>query len=353
MLCILAHSGEKIELGQKMFSLENIIPPDHCRNGASTYICTPLHYLERCFGYCVRRYSGNVVFEDYYGDFCQLAANAIEKVRMLRYENYLNERIQKLSERDILTGLYSRKGLDSFVGKADQSRRCFGTMFYFNDTGDPEEESFKKLIVTFAQAVNLSCTGGVTAARTGAGEFLMIGPCDDQEHPEQLLINTLKLNLKMLEKQQDISILKDLRYFSDTAEEGEAPAELLSRMEKRYESLRSAGSEKSTAYLSMIQELHYRICEEPQLAWSAEAEAGKIGISLSYFQHLYRKFISESFNSEVISARIMLAERLLVNTSLNVTEIAERCGYSDPIHFMKLFKRKNGRTALEYRKTAG
>ena len=59
-----------------------------------------------------------------------------------------------------------------------------------------------------------------------------------------------------------------------------------------------------------------------------------------------------SFKSDIISARMALAERLLTNTSLNVNEIAEKCGYSDHAHFMKLFKKKNGVTALAFRKDA-
>ena len=57
-----------------------------------------------------------------------------------------------------------------------------------------------------------------------------------------------------------------------------------------------------------------------------------------------------SFNSDVISARIALAERLLVSTNLNVCEIAEKCGYSEQSYFMKLFKNKTGMTALEYKR---
>jgi len=104
--------------------------------------------------------------------------------------------------------------------------------------------------------------------------------------------------------------------------------------------------------MSAIRELHYSIYEEPQHEWNSSSEADKIGISQSYFQHLYRECLDISFNADVIAARMTLAERLLLNTSLNVCEIAERCGYSDYSHFMKLFRKKNGKTALEYRKNA-
>ena len=44
--------------------------------------------------------------------------------------------------------------------------------------------------------------------------------------------------------------------------------------------------------------------------------------------------------------------KLLDREVLNVSEIAERCGYPDASHFMKLFRKKKGMTASEYRNTA-
>ncbi|MBR1823720.1 MAG: helix-turn-helix transcriptional regulator, partial [Ruminococcus sp.] len=126
--------------------------------------------------------------------------------------------------------------------------------------------------------------------------------------------------------------------------------EISSQLSDKLESYKCSGSEKNAVFLSMIRQLHYSIYEEPQHDWNSGDEAEKIGISQSYFQHLYRQYLNVSFNADVIGARMTLAERLLLNTSLNVSEIAERCGYPDASHFMKLFRRKNGQTALSYRK---
>ena len=64
----------------------------------------------------------------------------------------------------------------------------------------------------------------------------------------------------------------------------------------------------------------------------------------------------ETALGEYLTERLMrepeIAERLLVNTALNVSEIAERCGYPDASHFMKLFRKKKGMTASEYRNAA-
>ena len=349
MQCIMSSLRMNCECTFRSFSLGNILPDVYLSNEPMTYILTPLHCLERCFGYCVRRYDSEIVFEEYYGEFCQIAANAVEKIRMLRYENKLRENIRKLSERDMLTGLYSRLGLENRLRDSDSSKSYFGVLYYLCNTSADDDTSANETIV-FSQAVNFSAAGMI-AARTSANEFIVVGECYGSAHPEQLFINTLNNNLKSIEKQQNISILSQLVHFSSVTGNGSAPAELLSLLEAKLESYKCSGSEKNSVYLSQIRKLQYELYEEPQLDWNSETEAKRIGVSQSYFQHLYKQFHNTSFKSDVISARIALAEKLLLNTALNVSEIAERCGYPDTSHFMKLFRSKTGKTALKFRKT--
>lgn len=355
MVCIMTHCRRGNDVTRKSFPLDLIIPEEELSDEPVTYICTPLHYLDRSFGYCARRYTGsNIIFEKYYGEFCQVTANTIERIRMLDYENYLKEKIQRLSERDILTGLFSRKGLISRTDKLSSEQRYFGVLYYIEGAEQLREEHgneyIQQMIVTFAQAVNLSCARGELSARTGSEEFMIIGSCDDFDFPEQLFINSLKANLKMAELQQGANISAMLSHFSEISPPMSCPTELIYSLEKKLELRKSSAADSGSAFLSKLRELQNSVYEEPQLQWNAETEAARIGVSISYFQHLYRKNLGTSFNADVISARLALAERLLAGTALNVSEIAEKCGYPDASHFMKLFRKKTGRTAMEYRR---
>lgn len=78
--------------------------------------------------------------------------------------------------------------------------------------------------------------------------------------------------------------------------------------------------------------------------------ASDMGMSRSGFQHLYKKMFGASVMTEVITARVERAKRLLSSTNLTVREIAERCGYSSEYNFMRQFKSRVGRTPTEYRK---
>ncbi|MBR5683753.1 MAG: substrate-binding domain-containing protein [Ruminococcus sp.] len=355
MKCIVTHINYKGDAAAKEFRLESIIPEEDMISEPRTFFCTPLHYLDNSFGYCVRRYSSKeIVFEQFYGEFCQIAADSIERIRMLEHEKYLNEKIQRLSERDILTGLFSRKGIINHMEKLKGDKEYFGVLYNIEDIEQTRrslgEEHLKRVYVSFAQAVNLSCVRGELAARISRDEFLITGECDGSEFPGQLFINTLKANIKMIEKHQDIQLLPMISHFSAVTDNISAPELLISRLEQKLEESRDPQRFAGNVYMSIIRQLHDNIYEEPQLSWNAAAEAAKLRLSQSYFQHIYKKYVDVSFNSDVISARIALAERLLVSTNLNVCEVAEKCGYTEQSYFMKLFKNKTGMTALEYKR---
>ena len=238
--------------------------------------------------------------------------------------------------------------------KLDNKKEYFGVLYNLEDIEQTRrsfgEDYLKRVYVSFAQAVNLSCIRGELAARISRDEFLITGECDGSEFPGQLFINTLKANIKMIEKHQDIKLLSIVSHFTAVTANISSPQELISRLEDQLEESRDPQRFAGNVYMSIIRQLHDSIYEEPQLNWNAASEAAKLKLSQSYFQHIYKKFVDVSFNSDVISARIALAERLLVSTNLNVCEVAEKCGYSEQSYFMKLFKNKTGMTALEFKR---
>ncbi|MBQ7943140.1 MAG: helix-turn-helix domain-containing protein [Lachnospiraceae bacterium] len=79
--------------------------------------------------------------------------------------------------------------------------------------------------------------------------------------------------------------------------------------------------------------------------------AASIGISESYFQHLYSELFGISYQQDVIHFRIEYAKNLLLTTELPVEEIAELCGYNNEIHFYRQFKKIAGSTPAKFRKT--
>lgn len=81
-----------------------------------------------------------------------------------------------------------------------------------------------------------------------------------------------------------------------------------------------------------------------------EEYAKKLGVSPSYFQHLYTSFFNISFQKDLIQMRIEHAKYILTTTDLTLEQIAEICGYSNEVHFYRQFKQITGLTPSKYRK---
>lgn len=83
---------------------------------------------------------------------------------------------------------------------------------------------------------------------------------------------------------------------------------------------------------------------------SADDFAEQLGISKSYFQHLYTQQFGIPFQQDYIQMRINFAKDLLETTDMSMEQIAETCGYSSEVHFYRQFKNHVEMTPARYRK---
>ena len=67
----------------------------------------------------------------------------------------------------------------------------------------------------------------------------------------------------------------------------------------------------------------------------------------------FRLVTGKSVLQELAAARLRRAKKLLVETSLQVSEISEYCGYKFTSHFRKIFHSETGMNPLAWRKAAG
>lgn len=80
--------------------------------------------------------------------------------------------------------------------------------------------------------------------------------------------------------------------------------------------------------------------------------AGAVNLSRERFAVLYRRFFGSTPYAELIDARLVAARRLLLNTSMEVKEIAAQCGWEDIHYFSRLFRKKIGISPSQYRRHA-
>jgi YesN/AraC family two-component response regulator len=82
---------------------------------------------------------------------------------------------------------------------------------------------------------------------------------------------------------------------------------------------------------------------------SLSALSKQFNIDPSNLSHHFTHEMGMTLTDFINQKRLEKASHLLAKSCLYVQEIAEECGYQDVNYFIRLFKRKYGRTPREYR----
>lgn len=99
--------------------------------------------------------------------------------------------------------------------------------------------------------------------------------------------------------------------------------------------------------LQAKQYVHMHLEEKFSISQIAEL----VNMSESRFSHVFKNETGTTFWEFVNSERMNRAEQLLRETNLKVSDIAEQIGMENPNYFSTQFKKKNGISPLEFRKT--
>ncbi len=75
------------------------------------------------------------------------------------------------------------------------------------------------------------------------------------------------------------------------------------------------------------------------------------GYNSEYLTTLVKKVTSKSLVDHITESRVRLAKKYLRSTSMDIAEIAYKCGFSDDKYFFRVFKRLCGMSPGTYRKT--
>jgi AraC-like DNA-binding protein len=79
--------------------------------------------------------------------------------------------------------------------------------------------------------------------------------------------------------------------------------------------------------------------------------AQALGTSISSLKRLVQNTYGKSPLEYFTELKIAEAKRLILNSSMNMTEIAEKLGYSSVHYFSRVFKQKTGQTPSDFKKT--
>lgn len=99
-----------------------------------------------------------------------------------------------------------------------------------------------------------------------------------------------------------------------------------------------------------LQNLRRHIYDNPTMEWSVSTVCRQLSISKTYFHRIYADAFGTTFTQDVIESRLLYAAKLLAETELSVSAVAEKCGYDSDAYFMRQFRQHRGCTPTEYRK---
>jgi len=91
------------------------------------------------------------------------------------------------------------------------------------------------------------------------------------------------------------------------------------------------------------------IHDSPAVSWTVETLARESGLSRAAFARRFKSVLGESPLAYLTGWRMTTARRLLRETELPLSVIAERTGYGSEFAFAKAFKRESGRAPGNYR----
>ncbi|MBQ8319309.1 MAG: helix-turn-helix transcriptional regulator [Clostridia bacterium] len=127
----------------------------------------------------------------------------------------------------------------------------------------------------------------------------------------------------------------------------------------------SASAHLKLALLELLREYHsekteYRLVQSVQEFirnnyQNAELDNSAIAAQFNYHSYhlnrLMKAHTDQTLHEYLTQYRLHMAKNFLTTTTLNVTTIAEKTGFSSYTYFIKLFRERTGISPLQYRKT--
>jgi len=117
----------------------------------------------------------------------------------------------------------------------------------------------------------------------------------------------------------------------------------------RVHALSSGGRQRSLPHEQAIKELCSTMRQNPRDSIDFAVMAKETGMSYSSFRRLFKKSTGLAPNQYLLDVRIRKARLLLINTNLNICDVALECGFDNNFYFSKLFKSREGMSPKQFR----
>lgn len=123
----------------------------------------------------------------------------------------------------------------------------------------------------------------------------------------------------------------------------------MKEQERKRDAAQPLASGNEEGHSEIMEQVLRLIHERPGHVSLAEI-AAKVHMNASYLSQYFKQHTGRNFTEYVAGLRLEEAKMLVARTSLRISEIAERLGYSDIAYFSSTFKRTTGKSPLDFRR---
>lgn len=168
--------------------------------------------------------------------------------------------------------------------------------------------------------------------------------------------NVLEKKLWKIQQHSEIvRQIRDLLYQLQNQETLKNSSDFFDRIDLSFEKLILYSQQESllpreTELQLFIQNLSMEMEQNPFRTYDFHALAKERGFSASSFRRCWETLYERPPGQELIEIKIRRACRLLAETELPITGIAQNLGYDDPLYFSRIFKKKRAESPAAYRK---
>lgn len=317
-------------------------------------LISSIHYKEQIFGYVGFTYkkAAYIVPDEFYMTWCDYLSYGLNTVQNKMYKEYVNKRIESLSEFAPVLGIYNRRGLItkmiSLMAENNISEYMLIIMTYI-------KEGRVKYSVPPVNSI-------VNAIRLSDDRFILASIDEEviaaviKIDSEHFSTNGLAIEISekvkasykgAIELKADHIALLSTKISSIDVFNIDS---LICKMTDELKGKMLSISSGMFSYKDSFASLRREIFKNPEKDWNIEFLAKSMGISRSHFQRLYKEIFDTSCKEDVIISRIEKAKWLLENTIIPITQIAEQCGYFNSSHFIRQFGTRVDMTPSDYRK---
>ena len=320
-------------------------------------LLTSLHAKGQIFGYLAAAYDSpdDIGLDEYFINWCDAAANGLAGVQERMYLAYQKQQVELLTVHDPATGLYNRRGLAELLPQSLKNAKQNGEqliLFLLTVANRNDTAAVDPILLT-ANALRIAAPESAVCAKATDRVFALMFPLEtsqnESETCEQIILKTeVQMRELLGNTAAAVPQLVTVSHRLDSMSLSEA-AGCIRDAAKALTDRANAEANYYFDYKEELLRLHREIISEPQREWSIQDMADRIGISRSHLQRLYKQLFGVSCRDDLINLRMEKAKQLLTYTDLRIHEIADQCGYQNESHFMRQFKEKVGKTALQYR----